>query len=86
MNFIFNKIICVYRMTNGRGGRDPTWRYCAPLEGHKNGTICNYCGLSIKSGGITRLKCKTREIPNSGKRAKSQFWLKKSEIYSLDFG
>ena len=26
------------------------------LEGHKNGTICNYCGLSIKSGGITRLK------------------------------
>ena len=26
------------------------------MEGHKNGTICNYCGLSIKSGGITRLK------------------------------
>ena len=30
--------------------------YCTPLEGHKNGTICNYCGLSIKSGGITGLK------------------------------
>ena len=43
-------------MTSGSGDRDPAWRYCAPLEGHKNGTICNYCGLSIKSGGITRLK------------------------------
>ena len=26
------------------------------MEGHKNGTIYNYYGLSIKSGGITRLK------------------------------
>ena len=43
-------------MASGSGGRDPAWRYCAPLEGHKNGTICNYCGLSIKSGGITCLK------------------------------
>ena len=43
-------------MTIGSGGRDPAWRYCAPLEGHKNGTICNYCGLSIKSCGITCLK------------------------------
>ena len=43
-------------MASGSGGRDPAWRYCVPLEGHKNGTICNYCGLSIKSGGITCLK------------------------------
>ena len=43
-------------MTSGSGGRDPAWRYCTPLEGHKNGTIYNYCGLSIKSGGITCLK------------------------------
>ena len=43
-------------MTSRSGGRDPALRYCAPLKGHKNGTICNYCGLSIKSGGITRLK------------------------------
>ena len=43
-------------MASGSGGQDPAWRYCAPLEGHLNGTICNYCGLSIKSGGITRLK------------------------------
>ena len=42
----------VYRMTSGSGGRDPAWRYCAPLEGHRNETICNYCGLSIKSGGL----------------------------------
>ncbi|KAL6336514.1 hypothetical protein AAG906_022455 [Vitis piasezkii] len=26
------------------------------MEGNKNGTICNYCGLAIKSGGITRFK------------------------------
>ena len=43
-------------MASGSGGRDPTWRYFTPLEGHKNGTICNYYGLSIKSGRITRLK------------------------------
>ena len=43
-------------MASGSGGRDPRCRYCAPLEGHENGTICNYCGLSIKCGGITRLK------------------------------
>ena len=50
------KITCVHRMASGSGGRDPAWRYCTPLDGHRNGTICNYCGLSIKSGGITRLK------------------------------
>ena len=43
-------------MASGSGGRDPAWRYCAPLEGHKNGTICNYYGLSKKGGGITCLK------------------------------
>ena len=43
-------------MTSGSVDRDPAWRYCTLLEGHKNETICNYCGLSIKSGGITRLK------------------------------
>ena len=53
---MFNKITCIYRMASGSRGLDPAWRYCAPLEGHKNGTICNFCGLSIKSGGITRLK------------------------------
>ena len=60
-------------MASGSGDRDPAWRYCAPLEGHKNGTICNYCGLSIKSGRITRLKfhlshtdphSKTKKCPN----------------------
>ena len=43
-------------MVSGSGGRDLAWRYCTPFEGHKNGTICNYYGLSIKSGGITHLK------------------------------
>ena len=26
------------------------------MEGNRNGTICNYCGLMIKSGRITRFK------------------------------
>ena len=43
-------------MASGSRGRDSAWRYCAPLKGHKNGTICNCCGLSIKSSEITCLK------------------------------
>ena len=43
-------------MASGSGGQDPAWRYCTSLEGNKNGTICNYYDLMIKSGGITRLK------------------------------
>ena len=47
-------------MTSGSGGnivsRDPVWRYCTHVEGNKNETICNYCGLMIKSSGITRFK------------------------------
>ena len=38
------------------GGRDPTWKYCTPIEGNRNDTICNYCGMVIKSGAITRFK------------------------------
>ena len=26
------------------------------MEGNKNGTICNYCGLTIKNGRITHFK------------------------------
>ena len=37
-------------------GRDPTWKYCSPVEGNKNVTICNFCGLLMKSGGIARFK------------------------------
>ena len=43
-------------MTSGSRGRDLACRHCTSLEGNKNGTICNYYGLMIKSGGITRLK------------------------------
>ena len=53
-------IIEVYRMDSGSGsnteGRDPAWKYCAPIEGNRNGTICKFCGMVIKSGGITRFK------------------------------
>ena len=38
------------------GGRDPAWKYCTHVEGNGNGTICNYCGLVLKSGEITRFK------------------------------
>ena len=38
------------------GGRDLAWKYCTPIEGNTNGTICNFCGMVIKSGGITRFK------------------------------
>ena len=38
------------------GGHDPTWKYCMPIEGNKNDTICKFCGMIIKSGGITRFK------------------------------
>ena len=38
------------------GGRNPTWKYCTHVEGNRNGIICNYCGLVIRSGGITRFK------------------------------
>ena len=32
-------------------GQEPAWKYCTPMKGNKNGTICNYGGLTIKSGG-----------------------------------
>ena len=38
------------------GGRDPAWKYFAPIEGNRNDTICNFNGMVIKSGGITRFK------------------------------
>ena len=38
------------------GGRDSIWKYCIHVEGNRNGVVCNYCGLVIKSGGITRFK------------------------------
>ena len=53
-------IIEFYRMDSGSGstsgGRDPTWKYCTPIKGNKNGKICNFCGMNIKSGGISRFK------------------------------
>ena len=38
------------------GGQDPTWKYCTHVEGNRNCIVCNYCGLVIKSRGITRFK------------------------------
>ena len=41
---------------NNIGSRDPVWKYCTHVEGNRNGTVCNYYGLVIRSGGITRYK------------------------------
>ena len=47
-------------MNSGSGSNtgccDLAWKYCAPIEGNINDTICNFCGMVIKSDGITRFK------------------------------
>ena len=35
---------------------DLDYKYCSPLEGNRNGTICNFCELVMKSGDISRFK------------------------------
>ena len=47
-------------MDSGSGstveGRDLAWKYCTSIEGNINDTLCNYCGMVIKSDRITRFK------------------------------
>ena len=46
-------------MASGSGsmsGRDPVWKYCSPVEVNRNEIIYHFCGLLMKSGGITRFK------------------------------
>ena len=38
------------------GGCDLALKYCRPIEGNKNDVICIFCGMMIKSDGITRFK------------------------------
>ena len=38
------------------GGRDLAWKYCAPIEGNTIDTVCNFCGMVIKSGRISWFK------------------------------
>ena len=47
------------------GGRDPAWKYCTHVEGNRNGTVCNYYGLVIRSGGITRFRFHLSSDPHS---------------------
>ena len=51
------------------------------MEGNKNGTICNYCGLMIKSGRIARFKFRlshtdshsnTKKCPNVQSKVKQE--------------
>ena len=41
---------------SGMFSRDVAWKYCSPVEGNQNWTICNFCGLLMKSGGINQFK------------------------------
>ena len=42
------------------------------MEGNRNGTVCNYCGLVIKSGGITHFKFHiSHSDPHSNTKKKS---------------
>ncbi len=43
-------------MTSGGSRRDPAWEYGERIPGNKNGSICKYCRITMKSGGVTRLK------------------------------
>ena len=51
-----------FRMDSGSGGgppmlgRDLTWKYYSQVEGNRNEIICSFCGLLMKSEGITRFK------------------------------
>ena len=38
------------------GGCDSAWKYCTPIEGNRNDIIFNFCGMVIKSDGITQFK------------------------------
>ena len=57
------------------GGRDPSWKYCTNMEGNRSSIVCNYYGLVIKSGGITRFKFQLsytnphlyKKVPKCGK-------------------
>ena len=40
------------------------------MEWDKNGTICNYCGLTIKNGGITRFKVHLSHISSNSNAKK----------------
>ena len=60
LNIKLITLLQFYRMNRGSesiiGGRDPVWKYCPPINGNINNIICNYCGMVIKSGGITWFK------------------------------
>ena len=43
-------------MASGGSRRDPAWEHGEQIPSNKNGSICKYCRLTMKSGGVTRLK------------------------------
>ena len=53
--FFYNRFSMASAGGSPMSGRDPTWKYCSPIEGNRK-TICNFCGLLMKNGGITRFK------------------------------
>ena len=62
-------------------GRDPAWKYCTHMERNKNGIVCNYYDLVIRSGEITRFKyhlshldphSNTKKCPNMPTKVKQE--------------
>ena len=47
---------CYKLMASGGSKRDPAWEHGILTDGNKNRTICKYCGIVMKSGGVIRLK------------------------------
>jgi hypothetical protein len=46
-------------MSEGGSARktiDSAWRHGKPMDNNRFGSICNYCGQVMKSGGVSRLK------------------------------
>ncbi|RVX07648.1 hypothetical protein CK203_021957 [Vitis vinifera] len=70
---------------SGTFGRDLAWKYCSPLEGNQNGTIFNFCGLVMKSRGISRFKYHLahRDSNNNTKKCLSVLPKVKEEIRDM---
>ena len=43
-------------MASGGSKREPAWEHGISIDDNKHRTICKYCGIVMKSGGVIRLK------------------------------
>ena len=73
---------------SGMAGQDLAWKHCSPVKGNRNGTICNYCGLLMKSGGITGFKFHLahKDPHNNTKKCPRVSFEVKEEIREMSHG